>query len=94
MNLKLADVFWILMNKVDEIVIYIDYNPENPTPEYAIINKNTDINSIIDYMTMNIKYIGRDLKYDDSLIFRVVLTMSKYKVESEEENGSHRRRIK
>lgn len=74
MNLKLSDVFWILMNKVDEIVIYIDDNPDNPTPEYRIINKDTDINSIIDYMTMNIKYMGRDQNYDGSLIFRVVLT--------------------
>ena len=74
MNLKLSDVFWILMNKVDEIVIYIDDNAENPTPEYHIINKNTDINSIIEYMNMNIKYMGRDQKYDDSLIFRIVLT--------------------
>ena len=74
MNIKLADVFWILMNKVDEIIIYIDDNPENPNPEYHIINKNTDINSIIDYMTMNIKYMGRSQSYDGSLIFRVVLT--------------------
>lgn len=74
MNLKLADVFWILMNKVDEIVIYIDDNAENPTPEYLIINKDTDINSIIDYMTMNIKYMGRDQNYNGSLIYRVVLT--------------------
>lgn len=74
MNLKLSDVFWILMNKVDEIIIYIDDNPENPNPEYHIINKNTDINSIIDYMTMNIKYMGRSQSYDGSLIFRVVLT--------------------
>ena len=58
MNIKLADVFWILMNKVDEIVIYIDDNA----------------NSIIDYMTMNIKYIGRDQNYNGSLIFRVVLS--------------------
>ena len=41
MNIKLADVFWILMNKVDEIIIYIDDNPQNPNPEYHIINKNT-----------------------------------------------------
>lgn len=74
MNLKLADVFWILMNKVDEIVIYIDDNAENPTHEYLIINKDTDINSIIDYMTMNIKYMGRDQNYIGSLIYRVVLT--------------------
>lgn len=74
MNLKLADVFWILMNKVDEIVIYIDEVLDNPTPEYYIINKDTDINSIIDYMTMNIKYLGRDQNYDGSLLFRVVLT--------------------
>lgn len=74
MNLKLSDVFWILMNKVDEIVIYIDDNPDNPTPEYHIINKDTDINSIIDYMTMNIKYMGRDQNFDGSLIFRLVLT--------------------
>lgn len=74
MNIKLADIFWILMNKVDEIVIYIDDNAENPTPEYHIINKETDINSIIDYMTMNIKYMGRDQNYDGSLIYRVVLT--------------------
>lgn len=74
MNLKLSDVFWILMNKVDEIVIYIDDNPENPNPEYHIINKNTDINNIIDYMTMNIKYVGRGQNYDGSLLYRVVLT--------------------
>lgn len=74
MNLKLSDVFWILMNKVDEIVIYIDEVLDNPTPKYYIINKNTDINSIIDYMTMNIKYLGRSQSYDGSLIFRVVLT--------------------
>lgn len=71
MNIKLADVFWILMNKVDEIVIYID---DDPTPEYHIINKDTDINSIIDYMTMNIKYMGRDQNFDGNLIFRVILT--------------------
>lgn len=74
MNIKLADIFWILMNKVDEIVIYIDDKENDPTPEYHIINKDTDINSIIDYMTMNIKYMGRDQNYDGSLIFRVVLT--------------------
>lgn len=74
MNLKLADVFWILMNKVNEIVIYIDDNAENPIPEYHIINKNTDINGIIDYMNMNIKYMGRDMKYNESLIFRIVLS--------------------
>lgn len=74
MNLKLSDVFWILMNKVDEIVIYIDDKGEDPTPEYHIINKDTDINNIIEYMTMNIKYIGRDQNYNGSLIFRVVLT--------------------
>lgn len=74
MNLKLADVFWILMNKVDEIVIYIDDNAEDPTPEYHIINKDTDINSIIEYMTMNVKYMGRDQNYDGSLIYRVVLS--------------------
>lgn len=73
MNLKLSDVFWILMNKVNEIVIYIDDNAEN-IPEYHIINKDTDINSIIDYMTMNIKYLGRDRYYNGSLTFRVVLT--------------------
>lgn len=73
MNIKLADIFWILMSKVDEIVIYIDDNPEN-IPGYQIINKDTDINSIIDYMTMNIKYLGRSQNYDGSLIFRVVLT--------------------
>lgn len=72
MNLKLADVFWILMNKVDEIVIYIDDNPEKQ--EYHIINKDTDINSIIEYMNMYIKYMGRDLYYNGSLTFRVVLT--------------------
>ena len=74
MNLKLSDIFWILMNKVYEIVIYIDDNAENPNPEYHIINKNTDINSIIDYMTMNIKYMGRDQNYVGSLIYRIVLT--------------------
>lgn len=74
MNLKLADVFWILMNKVDEIVIYIDDKAENSTPEYHIINKDTDINSIIEYMNMYIKYMGRDLYYNGSLTFRVVLT--------------------
>lgn len=74
MNIKLADIFWIIMNKVDEIVVYIDDNPDNPTPEYHIINKETDINSIIDYMNMYIKYMGRDQNYDGSLIYRVVLT--------------------
>ena len=74
MNLKLADVFWILKNKVDEIVIYIDDNAENPSLEYQIINKDTDINSIIEYMNMYIKYMGRDQNYDGSLIYRVVLT--------------------
>ena len=74
MNIKLADVFWILMNKVDAIVIYIDDNADNPTPEYHIINKDTDINSIIEYMNMNIKYMGRDRYYNGSLTFRVVLT--------------------
>lgn len=74
MNIKLADIFWILMNKVDEIVIYIDDKENDPTPEYYIINKDSDINSIIDYMTMNIKYMGRDQNFDGSLIFRVVLT--------------------
>lgn len=74
MNIKLADIFWILMNKVDEIIIYIDDNPENPNPEYHIINKETDINSIIDYMTMDIKYMGRSQNYNGSLIYRVVLT--------------------
>lgn len=73
MNIKLADIFWILMNKVGEIVIYID-KEDDPTPEYHIINKDTDINSIIEYMTMNIKYMGRDQNYEGSLIFRVVLT--------------------
>lgn len=74
MNLKLSDVFWIIMNKVNEIIIYIDDNAENLTSEYRVINKDTDINSIIDYMTMNIKYMGRDQNYDGSLIYRVVLT--------------------
>lgn len=74
MNIKLADIFWILMNKVDVIVIYIDDNADEPTPEYHIINKDTDINSIIDFMTMNIKYMGRDQNFDGSLIFRVILT--------------------
>lgn len=74
MNIKLADIFWVLINKVDEIVIYIDVKEDDPTPEYHIINKDTDINSIIDYMTMNIKYMGRDQNFDGSLIFRVVLT--------------------
>lgn len=74
MNIKLADVFWILMNKVDEIVIYLDDQEEDPTPEYHIINKDTDINSILEYMNMNIKYMGRDQNFDGSLIFRVVLT--------------------
>lgn len=73
MNIKLADIFWILMNKVDEVVIYIDDKDDDPTPEYHIINKDTDINSIIDYMTMNIKYMGRDQNFD-GLIFRVILT--------------------
>lgn len=72
MNIKLADVFWILMNKLDTIIIYEDAVVD--TPEYHIINKDTDINSIIDYMSMNIKYMGRDRYYDGSLIFRVVLT--------------------
>ena len=71
MNLKLADVFWILMNKVNEIVIYID---DGDSPVYQIINKDTDINSIIDYMTMNIKYMGRDKGYTGDLLFRVILT--------------------
>lgn len=74
MNIKLADVFWILMNKVDEIVIYIDDNAEDPTHEYHIINKDTDINSILEYMNMNIKYIGRDQNFDGSLIYRVILS--------------------
>lgn len=74
MNLKLADVFWILMNKVDEIVIYKDEIVDNPHPEYQVITKDTDINSIIEYMNMNIRYMGRDQNYDGSLIYRVVLT--------------------
>lgn len=74
MNLKLADVFWILMNKVNEIIIYIDDNSENPTPEYHMINKNTDINSILEYMAMNIKYMGRDQNNEGRLIYRVVLS--------------------
>lgn len=73
MNLKLSDVFWILMNKVDEIVIYIDDNADM-IPEYHIIHKDTDINSIIEYMNMNIKYLGRDRYYNGSLTFRVVLS--------------------
>ena len=73
MNIKLADVFWILMNKVEEIAIYIDED-DNTFPDYHIINKDTDINSIIDYMHMNIVYVGRDQSYNGSLMFRVVLS--------------------
>ena len=74
MNLKLSDVFWILMNKVDEIVIYKDEVVDNPHPEYQVITKDTDVNSIIDYMTLNIRYMGRDQNYDGSLIYRIVLS--------------------
>ena len=71
MNIKLADVFWILLNKVNEIVIYID---DGDSPVYKIINKDTDVNSILEYMNMYISYMGRDKGYSGDLIFRVILT--------------------